>query len=145
MSLSITCSPPMTFFDILSEKGIGCTGTLRENRLGQAPLSEKKEFQKLPRGSTESVTDGKLLITRWNDNRCVTVLTNCVAMGTPQRCSRWSSKEKKHLVLKIPQPLAQYNKNMGGVDLFDQMVACYRIRIRSKKWWWPFFPGRSMP
>ena len=28
---------------------------------------------------------------------------------------------------------------MGGVDLFDQFVATYRVRIRSKKWWWPFF------
>ena len=29
-----------------------------------------------------------------------------------------------------------YNQAMGGVDLFDQSVAAYRIRIRSKKWWW---------
>ncbi len=28
---------------------------------------------------------------------------------------------------------------MGGVDLFDQSVANYRIRIRSKKWWWSLF------
>ena len=28
---------------------------------------------------------------------------------------------------------------MGGVDLFDQFVATYRARIRSKRWWWPFF------
>ena len=28
---------------------------------------------------------------------------------------------------------------MGGVDLFDQFVSRYRVRIRSKRWWWPFF------
>ena len=28
---------------------------------------------------------------------------------------------------------------MGGVDLFVQFVSKYRVRIRSKKWWWPFF------
>ena len=28
---------------------------------------------------------------------------------------------------------------MGGVDLFDQFVSAYCVRIRSKKWWWPFF------
>ena len=28
---------------------------------------------------------------------------------------------------------------MGGVVLFDQQVSVYRIRIRSKKWWWPLF------
>ena len=30
---------------------------------------------------------------------------------------------------------------MGGVDLIDQFLSTYRVRIRSKKWWWPFFPG----
>lgn len=28
---------------------------------------------------------------------------------------------------------------MGGVDLLDSMVACYRIQIRKRKWWFPFF------
>lgn len=27
---------------------------------------------------------------------------------------------------------------MGGVDLFDELRGLYRIRIRSKKWYWPF-------
>ena len=27
---------------------------------------------------------------------------------------------------------------MGGVDLLDQMVACYRPHIRKRKWWWCF-------
>ena len=38
----------------------------------------------------------------------------------------------------MPFPLQTYNDKMGGVDLFDQFVATYRIRLRSKKWWWPF-------
>lgn len=28
---------------------------------------------------------------------------------------------------------------MGGVDLFDSMIACYRIPIRKRKWWFPFY------
>ena len=28
---------------------------------------------------------------------------------------------------------------MGGVDLFDQFVPTFRVRIRSMKWWWLFF------
>ena len=28
---------------------------------------------------------------------------------------------------------------MSGVDLFDQFVSTYKVRIRSKKWWRPFF------
>ena len=36
----------------------------------------------------------------------------------------------------MPNMIANYNTHMGGVDLFDQMVARYRIRIRKRKWWW---------
>jgi len=32
-----------------------------------------------------------------------------------------------------------YNEYMGGVDLFDAIVACYRIPFRMKKWWFPFY------
>lgn len=28
---------------------------------------------------------------------------------------------------------------MGGVDLLDNAVATYRIRIKGNKWWWPHF------
>ena len=36
-------------------------------------------------------------------------------------------------------PFEDYNKQMGGVDLLHQFVSTYRVHIRSKKWWWPFF------
>ena len=28
---------------------------------------------------------------------------------------------------------------MGGVDLFDKLRGHYRIKIRSRKWYWPLF------
>ena len=31
----------------------------------------------------------------------------------------------------------QYNKFMGGVDLNDMLLSHYRIRLCSKKWYWP--------
>lgn len=36
-----------------------------------------------------------------------------------------------------PQVIADYNKNMGGVDLHENGIANYRIRIRGKRWWLP--------
>ena len=36
----------------------------------------------------------------------------------------------------MPGLIQDYNKNMGFVDLVDQMVARYRVRIRKRKWWW---------
>jgi hypothetical protein len=28
---------------------------------------------------------------------------------------------------------------MGGVDLLDNLVSCYRIRFRKKKWWFSIY------
>ena len=35
--------------------------------------------------------------------------------------------------------ISQYNTYMRDVDLADNMLSNYRIRIRGKKWWWPIF------
>jgi DNA excision repair protein ERCC-6 len=28
---------------------------------------------------------------------------------------------------------------MGGVDSLDNFVSAYRISVKAKKWWWPYF------
>ena len=56
-----------------------------------------------------------------------------------QKTTRWDKTAKKHINVDMPHSISVYNEFMGGVDLFDQTVASYRIRIRSKKWWWPIF------
>ena len=39
----------------------------------------------------------------------------------------------------MSKPFEDYSMQMGSVNLFDQFVSTQRVRIRSKKWWWPFF------
>lgn len=95
----------------------------------------KKTFAKPERATTEACVTDELLLVSWNDNRLVTVLTNHVDMNASKFCTSWSASQKKHLVIRMP--IATYNQNMGSIDLFDQMVACYRICIHSKKWRWP--------
>ena len=36
----------------------------------------------------------------------------------------------------MPATIEAYNHGMGGVDLFNQIVASYRPHIRKRKWWW---------
>ena len=52
-----------------------------------------------------------------------------------------SCKRKERKRADVPQPnlIKLYNKKMRGVDLFDKMRGLYRIRIRSRKWYWPYF------
>lgn len=50
---------------------------------------------------------------------------------------RWDRKAKAMKIVQMPQILKAYNSRMGGVDLFDNAMNNYRIRICGKKWYWP--------
>lgn len=39
----------------------------------------------------------------------------------------------------MPNAVYNYNKTMGGVDLFDNAKNNYRIPVRGKKWYCPLF------
>ena len=41
--------------------------------------------------------------------------------------------------VNIPPAVKGYNANMGGVDLSDQLLKCYEIIRKSKKWWKTLF------
>ena len=83
-------------------------------------------------------SEDKILVT-WKDNKAVTIASNIHGMQPVTTANRWSRQEKKHVNINIPSAVKIYNHTMGGVDLHDQFVANYRVRIRSKKWWWPHF------
>uniref|UniRef100_A0A8P4GQ65 PiggyBac transposable element-derived protein domain-containing protein n=1 Tax=Dicentrarchus labrax TaxID=13489 RepID=A0A8P4GQ65_DICLA len=106
----------LSLIDEMTKRGYGSLGTLRQCHLHDIPFTGVKDFEKMPRGSTEVLTEVEKLLVRWKDNSVVTMATNAVERYSEGQASRWS-KEKK-AVVKVPQPL-------------------YRSAIRSKKWWWP--------
>lgn len=126
---------------LLKNKNIKATGTIRENRTKQCPVMNSKEFQKKDRGSIDFRFDtaNEILLTKWNDNKAVSVATNYSYVYPTATAKRYSQKQKKHITLPMPKCIAEYNKYMGGVDLIDKQVSLYRIRIRGKKWWFPIF------
>ena len=123
----------------LSERGIGGTGTLRENRFAGAPLSSKKVMDKKSRGDSEEVFCEDLSCVRWKDNKPVAVLSNVYRKDPLGNVKRWVKEEKKTRNVGIPNSILQYNKYMGGVDQGDQKLSQLRIKIRSKKWYWALF------
>lgn len=123
----------------LASKGIAITTTLREDRLEKAPLQPRKLMDKKPRGHMEEAFSGPVSIVKWKDNKVVSVGSNKLRAHPIQKAKRWDRKARKAIEIPVPNSIHMYNKNMGGIDLFDQQVAAYRIRIRSKKWWWPLF------
>jgi hypothetical protein len=125
---------------VLGEHNIQYTGTIRQDRVkGNPPITSVEKFRKKERGHHETVVlaDKSQIVTRWNDNAPVTLISSCHGdqpLGTTKRYNR---KEKKYL--DIPQPFVvnQYNKFMMGVNRFDQNNNHVRISVGGKKWYWP--------
>lgn len=120
----------------LANKKYCATGTMRENRLEQCPVSNKKIWNKAQRGTYNYFKNDNSLLVQWKDNKVVSMASNFEGIDIVN-ASRWDrvSKSKKN----IPQPkmISSYNKGMGGVDKLDSLVAVYRTRIRQRKWYWP--------
>lgn len=123
----------------LSKKNIAATCTLREDRLSKAPLQKKIIIEKKNRGHIEEAFSDEISLVKWKDNKVVSVASNKLRSFPLQKTNRWNRILKKYVEVNMPNSIHHYNRRMGGVDLFDQQVAAYRIRIRSKKWWWSLF------
>ena len=71
-------------------------------------------------------------MTRCKDYSVVTVESNIHESTPKSNVSRWSSKDKKKVLVPLPHVIAQYNENMGGADRMDQNINVYRVSIRKK-------------
>jgi hypothetical protein len=124
---------------ILRQKNIAACGTIRANRTKNCTLTQKKVMKTFARGHMEARSTKDILVVHWMDSKPVIIASNYDAIKPIKYVTRWNKKERKRKLIKMPNLIAKYNKNMGGVDLFDQMVSAYRIKIRSKKWYWALF------
>ena len=131
----------LKLMDHLKLDGFRATGTIRSNRVENAPLTDVKKFAKNSRGAFEFAQDvsSGILLVRWHDNNVVTLASNCHSATPVEQAKRWSNRDKKTITVDQPRIIAAYNRHMGGVDRLDQNVSSYRISIRMKKWWWPMF------
>ncbi|XP_050046447.1 piggyBac transposable element-derived protein 3-like [Dermacentor andersoni] len=79
-------------------------------------------------------SDEKIIITRWLDNRAVTLASNFLGIDDEDKVSRWSKADGKYVNVKRPAVVREYNRSMGGVDKTDFLISLYRTFIRSRKW-----------
>ena len=78
------------------------------------------------------------MVVSWLDNKVVSCATNyvtcnpvCMVVKVTQETS-WCTNAETFWGLRLQQA-------NGWCYLFDQFVSTFRVCIRSKKWWWPFF------
>lgn len=122
-----------------TDNNIAILGTMRSDRVGDAPIESKKVLAKKERGSITVKNNDDTCITVWKDNGPVIMASNAYGVEPKQKVYRWNKKNKTKDDVDCPNSIQVYNKSMGGTDRMDQNIRRIRISIRSKKWWWPLF------
>jgi hypothetical protein len=131
-----TSSSPLS--KLLERKLFGC-GTMRSNRKN-FPNELLVVDKKIEQGDSDTVGTSSITVRQWKDNgkKCVLVVStmhSVTEMSTVQRMT----KEGVKVTVHCPKSIDDYNQNMGGVDLFDQLHSCYNISWKSRKWWLKLF------
>jgi hypothetical protein len=49
-----------------------------------------------------------------------------------------TQKDRSRIMVPYPLTVAEFNKNMGGVDHFDQHRSVHSISWKSRRWWLKF-------
>lgn len=95
----------------------------------------------MPRGSYDFRfdTNNEVLLVKWNDNKCVCLVTNFDLVEPLATVPRWNAKEKAREQIPQPRVINNYNQYMGGVDHHDWLLEKHSISIRGKKWYWCLF------
>lgn len=79
-------------------------------------------------------SDDGIVIVEWKDNQKVVLASKCTGIEPGEKVKRWSKKDAKYIEIDCPAIVRLYNKNLGGIDIFDQQMECYRTWFKTKKW-----------
>jgi len=122
--------------EILSSLGMGATGTMKKNLVPkQCRLKTENQLKRSGRGSSDCAVrdDSAFCITVWFDKKNIILASNEHSIQPVSTCQRWCKREKRHLEVERPRVVELYNSKMGGVDIIDQVISCYRSATRSAK------------
>jgi hypothetical protein len=124
---------PVRHFDKLRSEDTTAVGTVRLTRK-EMPIALKRKMKK---GEIICRQRENLLALKWTDKRDVSILST---KHTAQ-CSVLLNKVDRNTGDPVSKPSAilDYNCNMGGVDLSDQLNKYYSMRRKTWKWWIKLF------
>lgn len=134
------CDNFFTNFDLLvhlKKLGLQCTGTIRENRVKEKNVIDKKS----PRGTYVVKHDQNSGINYITivDSKPVSIASTAAGVTPLLPSKRFSSSAHSKIEIPFPQAFHLYNKFMGGVDVHDGHCNNLLPSIRSKKWTWVVF------
>ena len=135
---------PILFKDLFEQKTSAC-GTVRENRRGFPKTMINAMQGKDKRGTIRWIRDGNLLFVKWKDTRDVTMLSTinsaCGGETVQRKVKNNATRVFERREIPIPAAVKDYNKQMGGVDLSDQLIHSwsYQVLHKTRKWYKTLF------
>ncbi|XP_039504222.1 piggyBac transposable element-derived protein 4-like isoform X3 [Pimephales promelas] len=132
---------PKLFMD-LHNMNFGACGTYRDNMLGSPRATKNAMTKKDPRGTIRWIRDGPLVFVKWMDAREVSICSTihpAFSGNTVERRVRRTDGSWKAKSIPCPTPITEYNKNMGGVDLSDQLIQYYSVHHKTMRWYRTLF------
>jgi len=123
----------------LYKRGNNSCGTVRTIRRGFPEELIKPKRQRQERGYYDYLSHGPLLAATWYDRRYVHFLSTMHVAEFPGITVRRRNPDGSATNVPCPPLLPDYQQYMRGVDRGDQLIGCYNIGRRSKKWWKKIF------
>lgn len=116
-----------------------CAGTIMKNRIPASAkpfIRDDRDLMRDGRGSSQMLVNStdNIALTKWLDNKGVTLLSSAHGTEPTDSCRRWSKSAREYINVSRPMVVKAYNANMGGVDLADRMLSVCPNRYRTKKW-----------
>ena len=134
-------------FQYLSSVGIHAVGTIRENTSSFPETMKNRAAwgKNKDRGTVRYERVGAsphdVLLLQWVDRNVVSILSTYHSANDFGYCRR-NLKDGGHhrrVEIMMPQCIKDYNNDMNGVDLSDQMYRLYSVQYRTKKFWKTLF------
>lgn len=127
----------------LATKNIFACGTVRSNSKGLPDFmrnnkANQKNDKNMKRGEFQFKAKNRIAAVKWMDKKPVRFLSSAHSPRNVSSVRRRVGKGSK-IDFGFPKVVEFYNKNMGGVDKFDQYHERYAIGRRSTKWWHRIF------
>ena len=134
----------VTLFKDLYARGVGATGTIRDNRRDfPANMKDSKAWAKgKNRGSVRWGRDPPCLALQWLDNKVVSMLTTIDNANVKSQANRKLKSDRgEYSSIAVPQPgvISNYNKFMNAVDRSDQILGTNSVHRKCVRWWKTLF------
>ena len=80
---------------------------------------------------------GNAVYVQWLDSKVVTMISSIHCATDFVWCTRHAKQNGQHVEVHMKQPMVihDYNHGMGGIDVFDQRAAAFRIQCRALKYY----------